>query len=200
MIYTAVFAAALALGCSSLSFADHDSHARARDAQDYGYQYGYSNGYHHGVSDREHHNKLKPDVKDADNGYEKSMGSKDQYKEGYRSGFIAGYDDAVNNRPGRFSEVYGPSGQESARGSADRSADYSGWSATHVASDLGYRDGLAAGQSDYQQHRDARPEDQGDYRHADHGYRSDYGDKSVYQQQYRDSFIQGYNDAYSGRR
>lgn len=196
---TAALAAAFTLAMSGLAFADHDSHSQ--DAREYGYQYGYSNGYHQGVKDRDHHNKLKPDIDDADKGYQRSMGDKDHYKDGYRSGFIAGYDDAVNNRRGRFSELYRPYDEgDRARGSADRSADfYSGWPGGRVAADIGYRDGVAAGQKDYDHHHDARPNDTDDYRHADHGYRSDYGDKSAYQQQYRDGFVQGYRDAYQGR-
>src|SRR5579871_6958748 len=195
-INTVLMATALAVGCSGIAFADH--HGNSIEARDHGYQHGYSDGFHQGVKDREHHNAYKPDARDADEGYEKSMGNKGRYKDGYRSGFAAGYDDAFNNRPGRFGEVYGPS-----LGSADRSAGVyadQGWSASHVASDIGYRDGLAAGQSDYARHRDARPDEQRDYRDADHGYRSNYGDHSVYQQEYRRAFEQGYDDGYSGRR
>ena len=195
-INTLILAAAVAVGCSGVAFADH--HGNSIEARDHGYQHGYSDGFHQGVKDRDRHNAYKPEARDADEGYEKSMGDKGRYKEGYRSGFAAGYEDAFNNRPGRFSQVYGPS-----LGSADRSAEvYSeqGWSRSHVASDIGYRDGLAAGQSDYEHHRDARPDQQRDYRDADHGYRSNYGDRSAYQQEYRRAFEQGYDDAYSGRR
>lgn len=189
---------ALCLAFGVTAFADHK---HQNEAQEHGYEHGYRDGFHRGMDDRDHGNKFKPDVKDADQGYEKSMGDKDRYKNGYRSGFQAGYADAFNNRPGRFSQIYGPY-NEGARGTADRedlSAEQ-GWSGSHVASDLGYRDGLMAGEADYNHHHAARPEDQHDYKSADHGYRSSYGDKSAYQQQYRDGFEAGYRDAYSGRR
>jgi len=192
-----VLTAALCLAFGATAFADHHDKAEARE---HGYEHGYRDGFHHGIDDRDHGNKFKADVKDSDQGYEKSMGDKDQYKNGYRSGFLSGYEDAYNNRPGRFSEVYGPY-NESTRGTADRedlSAEQS-WSGSHVASDIGYRDGLMAGEADYNHHHAARPDDQDDYRHGDHGYRSSYGDKTVYQQQYRDAFMAGYRDAYSGR-
>lgn len=194
-VNTAVLTSIFALGFTGILSAAHKSPVQARD---YGYQQGYSDGYHHGVSDRDHNNKFKADVKNADAGYEKSMGDKEEYKNGYRSGFLAGYDDGFSNRAGRFSEVYGPYNQaDRSQGSADR---YEGRSSSHIASDLGYRDGLAAGQADYVHHLDPRPEDQRDYREGDHGYRSSYGDRILYQQQYRDAFEQGYRDAYSGRR
>ena len=190
----------LCFAFSGIGFADHKDRG---DAREHGYEHGYRDGFHHGMDDRNHGNKFKPEVKDADDGYQKFMGNKDQYKDGYRGGFVAGYEDAFNNRPGRFSQVYGPYDEGNrARGTADREDDYAqrGWSGSHLASDIGYRDGVAAGQSDYSRHHDARPEDQHDYHDADHGYRSDYGNKSVYQQQYRDAFVQGYRDAYRGIR
>jgi flagellar biosynthesis/type III secretory pathway protein FliH len=189
---TAVCALALAFGFGVPARADHDSHAAPLEAHDQGYQRGYTAGFHKGLDDRDHHHNFKPDVKDTDDGYQKYMGSKDQYKDGYRSGFLAGYEDAFNNRPDRFRAATSPYDRD--RYSADRSVE------SHIASEIGYRDGMTAGEDDYARHHDARPEDRDDYRHADHGYRSDYGDKSLYQQQYREAFMQGYRDGYQGRR
>jgi len=201
VINTAALSLAIALAFGGSAVADHKYRGGPVEAQDHGYEHGYSNGFHQGATDRERHNKPKPEVRDSDAGYEKQMGDKDHYKEGFKSGFIAGYDDGFNNRPGRFSEIYGTNSADRARGTADRSDDiYSGWSASHVASDLGYRDGLVAGQSDYQRHLDPRPEAQRDFRDGDDGYRPTYGDRLVYQQQYRDAFVQGYRDSYAGRR
>jgi hypothetical protein len=191
-----IVALCLAFGATT-AFADHHNQAEARE---HGYEHGYRDGFHRGIDDVDHGNKFKPEVKDADQGYEKSMGDKDQYKNGYRSGFVSGYEDAFNHRPGRFGEIYGPA--DSTRGTADRE-DFSyqqSWSGSHVAADMGYRDGLMAGEADYNHHHSPRAEDQDDYRHADHGYRSSFGEKSIYQQQYRDGFMAGYRDAYSGRR
>lgn len=194
----------LGLGVAGIGLADHKYHGGPLEARDHGYQHGYRDGFHQGMNDWEHHNKPKPEVRDDDEGYQKYMGDKGQYKVGYRSGFVAGYDDGFNNRPGRFSEIYGPYNQpDPTRGTADRADDiYSerGWSGAHVASDIGYRDGLAAGAEDYARRLDPRPETQRDFRDGDHGYRSIYGDRVLYQQQYRDSFVQGYRDAYAGRR
>jgi hypothetical protein len=197
---------ALSLAFAGLAFADHKDkyHGGAVEARDHGYEHGYRDGLHKGLDDRDHRNKYKPEVKDADDGYEKYMGDKGEYKDGYRSGFNAGYDDGFYGRPARFGQVYGPYDDSyRARGSADRYDDVYAtrrWGGSDVAYDIGYRDGLAAGDDDYSRRRDSDPEGQHDFKDADHGYRSDYGDKSAYQRQYRDGFVQGYRDGYRGVR
>lgn len=180
-------------------------HGGAIDARDHGYQHGYREGLRKGIGDRTHKDKYKPEVKDADAGYEKYMGNKDQYKAGYRNGFIAGYDDGFYNRASRLGQVYGPVGDpySRSRGSADRYEDVyasRGWGASDVAYDIGYRDGLTAGSMDFRERRSARPEDQRDYRDAEHGYRPSYGDRELYRRQYRDGFVRGYEDGYRGLR
>ena len=176
-------------------------HGGAVDAREHGYEHGYRDGLHKGIDDRDHHIKFKPEMKDDDNGYQSYMGDKGQYKEGYHSGFVAGYDDGFNNRPARFSEIYGAYERE--RGAADRYDDVyveRHWGASDVASDIGYRDGVTAGADDFSHHRGGRPDDLRDFREADHGYRPAYGDKLVYQRQYRDAFEQGYRDGLRGIR
>src|SRR5262249_3441802 len=154
-------------------------------------EHGYRDGLHKGIDDRDHRNKFKVEVKDDDKGYESFMGDKGLYKEGYREGFTAGYDDGYNNRPGRFSTIYGPL---EPRSSADRYDDIyveRRWGVSDVAGDIGYRDGLAAGVDDFNHHRVGRPEEIRDFREADHGYRPSYGDKLVYERQYREGFDKG---------
>jgi hypothetical protein len=194
------------LGLATFAFADRKDkyHAGPIDARQHGYEHGYRDGFHEGAKDRDHRNKYKPDVKDADAGYADYMGNKSDYKDGYRAGFHGGYDDAFYNRPPRFSEVYGPYDDAyRSRGSADRYDDVyvqRHWGEADVAFDTGYHDGLASGADDYTRHRDARPEEQRDFRNADHGFRSEYGDRAMYQQRYREGFLQGYHDAYRGTR
>jgi hypothetical protein len=176
-------------------------HGGSVDVREHGYEHGYRDGLHQGASDRDRGHKFKPDIKDADAGYESYMGDKDRYKDGYRSGFSAGYNDGFYNRPARFSEIYGPN--DRVRGSADRYDEVyveRRWSVSDVAYDVGYRDGVMAGSDDYSQRRSARPEDQRDFRDADHGYRPSYGDRVIYQRQYRDGFLRGYSDGFRGVR
>jgi hypothetical protein len=206
LLNAAVVAVALCLVPADLVLADHKDkyHGGALDAREHGYEHGYRDGLHHGVNDRDHRSKYKPEVKDADAGYEKYMGNKDQYKDGYRAGFNAGYDDGFYNRSARLGEIYGPyDNSYRARGSADRYDDVYAerrWGGSDVAFDMGYRDGLAAGADDYRSRAARRPEDSRDFQYADHGYRPSYGDKALYQRDYRDGFIQGYRDGYSGTR
>ena len=195
---------ALSVMCAGYAVADHKYHGGAVEAQQHGYEHGYRDGYHQGVKNRQDRDKYKPNVKDSDAGYEKYMGDKGQYKQGYEIGFHAGYDDGFYARAARFREVFGPYDDPNrARGEADRSDDiYSqrGFAGSDVAFDIGYRDGLTAGDADYVGHHDPRPENQHDFRDAEHGYRSNYGDKEAYRQRYRDGFLQGYRDGYGGRR
>ncbi len=195
---------ALSLGFAGSALQKDHYHAGPVEAREHGYEHGYRDGFAQGLRDRDHHEKFKPDVKDADAGYESYMGNKDQYKDGYRTGFNAGYDDAYNGRPGRFSEIYGPIDETyRARGSADRYDDVyvqRHWGAADVAYDIGFRDGLAAGADDFRQHRNGKPSDLADYRAADHGYHASYGDKDTYQRRYREGFEEGYRDGALGVR
>jgi hypothetical protein len=70
-----------------------------------------------------------------------------------------------------------------------------------VATDIGYRDGISAGQNDLRSHKDYRPDNHDAFKDADHGYRKDSGDKSLYKEQYRKGFTRGYEDVFhsSGR-
>ena len=65
-----------------------------------------------------------------------------------------------------------------------------------MATDIGYRDGLSAGQNDLRNRKQYRPEKHDAYEDADHGYRKDYGDKNRYKEQYRKGFMRGYEDAF----
>src|SRR5438874_565302 len=82
-------------------------------AQDAGYytNWGYSDvafdsGYRDGLSagrkdfsERKDYRPEKHDsYEDGDHGYRKSFGTKEQYKEQYRKGFLRGYEDAFNRR------------------------------------------------------------------------------------------------------
>ena len=65
-----------------------------------------------------------------------------------------------------------------------------------VATDIGYRDGISAGQNDLRNHKEYRPDKHDAFKDADHGYRKDYGDKALYKEQYRKGFTRGYEDAF----
>ncbi len=69
-----------------------------------------------------------------------------------------------------------------------------------VARNTGYRDGFEKGQNDARQGKSFNLERHDAYKDADHGYRSSFGNKEDYKQQYRDAFRRGYQDGYGGNR
>lgn len=176
-------------------------HGAALDARQHGLEHGYRDGLHEGAKDRDHRDKHHADAKDADKGYEKYMGDKARYKDGYNEGFRAGYDDGFYGRPSRLGQVFGPNDDRyRIRGESDGYDDiYANrrWAANDVATDIGRRDGLAAGIDDFRRGHRSSPEDARDYRNADHGYRPNYGDQDTYRRLYRDAFVQGYRDGYN---
>jgi hypothetical protein len=74
------------------------------------------------------------------------------------------------------------------------------WGGTDMAFDVGYRDGVTAGQ--YDRGRNARSdfETSDSYRNANHGYGNGYGQSDAYQAQYRTGFQRGYQDGYGRSR
>ena len=72
------------------------------DAREHGYQHGYRDGLSAGRKDFSERKDYRPEkhdsYEDGDHGYRKSFGTKDQYKEQYRKGFLRGYEDAFNRR------------------------------------------------------------------------------------------------------
>jgi hypothetical protein len=197
---TGAMTVALSIALAGYAYPKEKYHGGSLEARAHGYEHGYRDGLHNGVGDREHHKKLKIEIKDEDKGYESYMGDKGLYKQGYRDGFTAGYDDGYNNRPGRFNQIYGPYDRAREADRYDEVYAERHYGGNDVAYDIGYRDGLGAGAGDFDHHRVGRPEELRDFREADHGYRSAYGDKLVYQRQYRDGFEAGYRDGLRGIR
>jgi hypothetical protein len=64
------------------------------------------------------------------------------------------------------------------------------------AREFGYTDGVRDGQNDAHDGRRYRPEHDGDYKHADRGYSSAFGDRDFYRQQYRQAYLEGYRYGY----
>ena len=72
-----------------------------RGYQDPAFARGYSDGWEHGADDRRDRDRYDPvrhgDYRDGDDGYSRSYGSKDAYKNNYRAGFRQGYEDGYRN-------------------------------------------------------------------------------------------------------
>src|SRR5678816_1223234 len=92
MVLTTLTAALLA-GYSTLALAKDDKY----QARQHGYEHGYRDGYHQSRENHAKYNLESKDYKEGDRGYDKHMGDRDEYKQGYRTGFQGGYDDAYYN-------------------------------------------------------------------------------------------------------
>jgi hypothetical protein len=65
------------------------------------------------------------------------------------------------------------------------------------AYDIGYREGLGHGEHDARDGRDFRVDRDGDYRHADEGYRREYGDRDDYRRAFRRGYEAGYSEGFN---
>ena len=72
-----------------------------RGYQDPAYARGYSDGWEHGADDSRDRDRYEPvrhgDYRDGDEGYNRSYGSRDAYKNNYRAGFRQGYEAGYRN-------------------------------------------------------------------------------------------------------
>lgn len=66
------------------------------------------------------------------------------------------------------------------------------------AYDIGYREGIQAGQRDARRNRPGGFERDNDYRRADKGWNRRYGDREAYRYEFRRGYERGYREAYRG--
>jgi hypothetical protein len=64
------------------------------------------------------------------------------------------------------------------------------------AAQFGFEDGRRDGQHDFFERRGFRPERNGNFKHADRGYRGQFGDKRFYRDEYRSAYMQGYRQGF----
>jgi hypothetical protein len=169
------------------------------DPRRHGYEHAYRDGADRGRFDLEHGIRYNLNVKiynDTARGYQPFMGNKKQYQQGYREGYKAGYDSAYHGGPQQYGQIYGRT-EENGTQTHHATDPYASrrWGGMDMAFDVGYRDGVTAGQ--YDRRRDVRSnyETSDAYRNANHGYGNGYGQR-VYQTQYRTGFQRGYQDGY----
>ena len=80
----------------------------------------------------------------------------------------------------------------------NRGGYYDGYARGGPAAQFGFEDGRRDGQRDFYERRNFRPERNGNFRHADRGYRGQFGNRRFYQEQYRAAYMQGYRAGYRG--
>lgn len=200
----------IAFGLSGSVLAqDYYPHGGALDAHQHGYEHGYRDGFERGADARDHNASSDfhtQDFERADRGFEPYMGSREAFRNGYRDGYRAGYTDGFSGNRGRFGQIYGYRNRDFDP-DRDRAADRDDaiyaerrWGYRDVASDIGYRDGLAAGGKDAATGHSFRPHEHDSWEDGDHGYRKEYGSKAEYKREYRAGYEAGYRDGYGGRR
>ena len=211
MLRTATLALALLIGQPGALVQAQSNSTYSRQ---HGYEHGYRDGADRGRQDRER--GLGRNFRDNDylagaRDYDPSFGSRRDYMSGYQEGYLAGYDDGYNyyDRPGRYGQLYGRRGDNSSRrGGGD------GFSRNEIppgtrpgtggyadaAFDVGYREGIAAGQQDQRQNVRSDFRRSQAYRNGDAGYRSSFGDRNQYRQDFQDGFERGYQDGYGRSR
>lgn len=135
--------------------------------------------------------------------------------EAYRDGFLHGQTDAHNgarnNEPTArwttdadrnaysdgYQAGYMQSSPASAGNTAAAAADTMNYNQPGPAQ-YGYNDGLANGRKDKTKGDKFKPTEGDMYKHADHGWSGEFGDKDHYKQVYRQAYAKGYQEGYNG--
>ena len=185
-----------------------DYHGGPLDARQHGYQHGYQDGYESGrpssLSNRDQ-DILNQRLKARGNGYQPSFGSEAEYSEGYREGFDDGASDASSGRRSRLEQLFrwqdpGFNPDRSRVDASDSIYRDNHWSLEHVASDIGYRDGVNAGIQDRTQRRPYRPRQRQAWKNGIHGFDITLGSQRAYRATYRASYERGYQDGFGALR
>lgn len=176
-----------------------------RVAQDQGYR----DGFEQGTKDGRERDRYRPEdsgrYKDATRGYRSEYGNKDGYKQAYRDGFRRGYDQGFrqytysgNNDPYYRNDPYGRGNDPYGRGNDPYGNDPYGRNSSiyRVAQDQGYNDGYQKGAEDARDGDRYNAQGTSQYKNADRGYRSEYGNREEYRRAYRDAFVRGYDEGY----
>jgi hypothetical protein len=66
------------------------------------------------------------------------------------------------------------------------------------AAQFGFEDGRRDGERDLITRHSFRPTHGDNYRHADRGYRREFGDRRYYKDEYRAAYLEGYRAGYRG--
>ncbi len=177
-----------------------------RDVQRRAYDNGYREGLEEGEKDARRGNPYEmtrhDEYRDADEGYHRSDGDRDMYRQAFRQGFQSGYDEAFR-RNARYDDRYPRSTYPTYPaypGPSYPSTPYPGGVAvprySSPAAQVGYRDGYEVGRNDGRDRESFDPIRSKRYRDGDNGYDRGYGPKEQYQRDYRSAFQQGYEQGY----
>ena len=173
-------------GTSAAAYADDyraPYAAARRAAHENGYRDGLKRGEQAARANKPFNAQIERDYRDGENGYNRSYGDRNRYRDDYRGGFAQGYRDGYERRGGARDRGWG-------YGNANYGAFQNG-----IAD--GYRKALE--DIDDRKYPDATRHKW--YRSGDHDYDKAYGSKEAYKVEYRRGFQEGYNRAFrEGRR
>jgi hypothetical protein len=184
------------------AYANDDYRTSYADAQRSAYDNGYRDGLKRGEQALRDRRPLdverERDYRQAENGYNRSFGDRNRYRDNYRGGFAQGFRDAYNRGGTRSNNGWG-NGRvypNSDRGYGDNRGYGYGGNANYGAFQNGVADGYKKGLDDVQDRKYPDVSRQKWYRNGDHDYDSRYGSKEAYRVEYRRGFQEGYNRAY----
>lgn len=195
-------------GNTSAAYTHDDYRASYADAQ----RAAYDNGYRDGIKRGEHAARdgqplaieREREYRSAEDGYNRSYGDRNRYRDSYRGGFTQGYRDAYTRRGAR--SVYpntrypGNGYPNTGRDRDDGRNNGYGGNAAYGAYQNGAADGYKKGLDDVDDRKYPDVNRQKWYRNGDHEYSSRYGSKETYRVEYRRGFEEGYNRAFRERR
>jgi hypothetical protein len=144
----------------------------------------FKDGLNQGQSDARHNRRFNPESNRW-----RERDDRDAYRSGYERGFQQQSGGYRNDRDGD----YGRGGSGIGRGGYG-----GGGYGASAARQYGFQDGINDGARDRHSGHSNRPTQDGNYKHADRGYNSSYGDKNYYKQAYRQAYESGYQQGYNG--
>jgi hypothetical protein len=194
---------------SAPAYSGDDYRAPYQSARRAGYENGYRDGLKRGeqaARDRKAFNaQLERDYRDATNGYNRSYGDRERYRDDYRGGFAQGYRDGYSRDArgggyGQYPQQYpGYGNGRDDRGWGNGSGYGYGRNAGYGAFQNGASDGYRKGLEDVQKRRYPDVSRHSWYRSGDHDYDRAYGSRDSYKVEYRRGFEEGYNRAFRNR-
>ncbi len=173
-------------------------------AYDRGYQDGYQQGTHDVRDRRAYAYDRDRRYRNADDGYQRSYGDRDAYRQSFRQGFVTGYSAGYYGRNPNQGYGYGypaygnsyPGYGQYPYGRAVPRPYSPGYATNDLAATNGRADGYEKGREDGRKNRSYQPSRHDRYEDADHGYKKWYGPKDYYRRVYRQAFVAGYDAGY----
>ena len=181
--------------------------AARRAAHDNGYKDGVKRGEQAARDGKAFNAQLERDYRDARNGYNRSYGDRERYRDDYRGGFAQGYRDGYSRRGGlsqypggqQYPGAQYPNSYPNAYPGNGRGYGY-GANAGYGAFQNGAGDGYRKGIEDLEDRKSPDATRHKWYRSGDRDYDKAYGSKDAYKVEYRRGFVEGYNRAFGERR